>query len=356
VVLNQLLSLIDLWNYLKYDTAHAKVDAYNDPDQSVVDEAYAVAMVHLCHPDCEIRYLSFQIMRALNALKPSLTNPSLTTLIELHDSSIIEQARFKFLLNGSHGIDSVRVYDGQSSKSITVMEAVMTQQLTFWAYVISEIGKCLVDNGAHLTVLRENLLVRLNTLPTAPVDVNNEAAFNTDYRIVRRNYAASLFSISSPSANEFQNRDFLQWQAKFIESLTSLKASGYLSALLSDVDWARDAIIIGCGGCHWHGFDVIINGLNNWYSNLKKREKPKVKPWVASILRQLSQDHDFSKALHRFVGICAVYLQFINEMESVFSNLMKVGNEYYFVDSILVIKNFCNAIYKVFFFLLLIDC
>lgn len=345
VVLGQLSALLDLWNYLKYDTPMAKADPYNDPDQPFVDEAYAVAMVHLCHPDSEIRYLSFQIVRALSSLKPSAQG-NFATIMELNNSSIIEQARYRFLLNGGHGLDSIKVQDGQTSKSITIQEAAITQQLAFWSYVLSEIGKCLVDSGAPLATLRENLLARLTGLSVPPLDPSGEASFSYDYRVVRRNYASLLFAISAPASNEFQNRDFLQWQAKFIEAFTSSKQTGLLNGLLSDVEWVRDLIVIACGGTHWHGFDVVINGLNNWYSNQKKKDKPKVKPMVASILRQISQERDFSKALHKFVGICAVYLQFINEMESVFSTLPRVNNEYYFIDSILTVKHFCEAIFQ----------
>jgi len=152
----------------------------------------AIVLANLCHPSAEFRALSINLLRAIAALSPAGVESSLAGIVFFFGEEIMQNARYRYLLDVAGGIQSnVKIHNASLLPS--VQEAACSPNSTLWPYVLAEIGRACSGKDLNLSLVRELVSKRLAALP---LPVKPDEAVSPAVIATRLNYHALYMSIS----------------------------------------------------------------------------------------------------------------------------------------------------------------
>ncbi|KAL6073556.1 GH25 family lysozyme M1 (1,4-beta-N-acetylmuramidase) [Balamuthia mandrillaris] len=269
-------------------------------------EGEAIALLHLCHPNPDIRRLCLKFLHAWSVLCSSHDETSASQILCAQKEAIIQKARFRFLLNAAEGISS-SVLVSHDSPIPSIKEIAMSDQTELWAYILCEIGRACVEMGHEKTlgIVRRLLEERLQSLPALPMEETPELAKK------RALYFAIAGRASGPSSKALWEPYFLPEEQELtptekkelytIRQRLMLHISSLLPVVLSEVEWVPEGIVLACGSIHWTCTSTLVGSLFQWYTDGKHSKKKNNKAWtvMARILRHIAQEPSFRVAVQK---------------------------------------------------------
>eukprot|EP01119_Soliformovum_irregulare_P015609 TRINITY_DN4415_c0_g1_i2.p1 TRINITY_DN4415_c0_g1~~TRINITY_DN4415_c0_g1_i2.p1 ORF type:complete len:1548 (-),score=473.01 TRINITY_DN4415_c0_g1_i2:3448-8019(-) len=371
-LLSQLLLVLDLWIERTHVTDVEQEFSF-DPNQTVVNQTEAIAVLHLSNCDPVIRNLCLNILQAISLTKEDDKYISIWSTLMEHEENIVQRARYQYYLEETFGIQGDIKLETKMPR-FSIEEVAMSYQNEFWTFVLGEIGKICVDEGRVkvLVSTRTMLLKKLgSTIAAPPSEITSEEhrrLYNYAYYFVWLNYQTLLFSIAGvglytsktltvkrSGSLDVENDTDAKTEQLNLEQSIQFKLNDYLSTLWprleSAVDWVCHAIELACSFTHKRSFLTLVSCLSKWFSEQKSKRQSVVASHVTRIMRNISQRLEFGDALREQPQLVPIYVAHIEKMEELFGpnskkfSVFNTQGTNYFNNYSLIIANFCAALY-----------
>ena len=351
-LLSHLVLLLDFWNFLNYQekiTSPHETKSSNSrsgkrlagqvlinlkPSVDTVIEAEAVILLNLCHPNPRIRLLSLQLAHSLYAVSDYSPN-SLSNILFTMGETIVQKARYRYLLNLSHGFPQ-KVTIPKDSPIPTIEAIALSDNQYLWCYTLTEICKnCTTMNIKSIPFFRNLLIQRILSLtsiqnsyklfpssthfyPTSlgyialagsgsesklnATSSENENNLLLNELITKRlNYHTALFStigsIGAIEKYEQQEKQFWEYVNQYWNNLTT---PPYASNVENDFSiLIFEELFVSIGSVTPNGISRVLHSFSTWYkdSQFSKKQKLKLRAHLVHLFRHLSQEDSFSHVI-----------------------------------------------------------
>ena len=352
-LLSHLIMLLDYWNFLNYqersnynqDDLGSKSNirsvkrlavspiqvTCNKPLPETVIEGDALVLINLCHPNPKIRLLALQVANSLYALSDHNPN-SLSNILFTMGETIVQKARFRYLLNLANGLPQ-KVNIPKDSPLTTIEAIALSDNQYLWSYTLAEICKsCTTINLKCLPYFRYLAIQRVLSLTSiqnsfkyfpsstqyystsmgyialasgeskaGSASTDDNVNIVHDLTTKRLNYHIVLYStiptLGAIEKYEMQEKQFWEYVHQYWNNLAIPPYSSNVENDLSIL--VLEEVYISVASVTPNGMSRILHSFWNWYkeSQFSKKQKLKLRLPLVQFLRHLTQEDSFAHVI-----------------------------------------------------------